>query len=97
MLSCEYIKSTITVQSAAVEKYGKVGGTARPSSESRLPAIAELRACSACAGDYEDPGRTAGPEESDDEGYVDEYEVELEGLLEGELESTFERDDDLAD
>lgn len=25
--------------------------------------VAAMRACSACAGDYEDPGRTAGPDE----------------------------------
>jgi len=81
---------------AAVEKCGKVRGTGRLFSGSRMPAIA-MRSCSACAGDYEDPGRTAGPEESNDEGYADEDEVELEGLLEGELEGTFERDDDLAD
>ncbi len=109
-LSCQYIKSTITVKVAAVEKCGKVGGTARPFYESRTPTIAAMHACSACAGDYEDPGRTGGPEEPDDEGDSDEYEVELEGELKGDLESAFEggdkpspvnetdaRDDDLAD
>lgn len=60
-LSCQYIKSTITVKVAAVEKCGKVGGTARPFYESRTPTIAAMHACSACAGDYEDPGGREDP------------------------------------
>jgi hypothetical protein len=75
-----------------VEKCGKLCWTARPFSESRIPAIA-MRACSGCAGDYEDPGRTAGPDEPEGEDDADEYEVELEGQLGGQSESAFERDD----
>ena len=75
-----------------MEKCGKVRGTGRLFSGSRMPAIA-MRSCSACAGDYEDPGRTAGHEEADGEGAADEYEVEWEDQPEGELESVFERDD----
>ena len=74
-----------------------------------MPAIA-MRACSACAGDYEDPGLTAGPDAPHDEGDADEDDVEWEVQLERELESAFEcgdeqspaneadgRDDELAD
>jgi hypothetical protein len=56
-----------------------------------MPAIA-MRACSACAGDYEDPGRTAGPDDSDDAGDADrdvsEYEVEWEGDPDGDAAET---------
>lgn len=41
--------------------------------------VARLRACSACAGDYEDPERTAEtPDEASDEGNEGEPDVFLE-------------------
>jgi hypothetical protein len=36
--------------------------------------VVALRACSACAGDYEDPGRTAGPDEDEAEWDGDGWE-----------------------
>ena len=45
-----------------------------------------MRACSACAGDYEDPLRTTGPDEGDDECDASAYELEWEGDSEGDLD-----------
>jgi hypothetical protein len=57
--SCEYLWGPASRAHAAAEMRGKPEGGKR--GRERAPA---LRACSACAGDYEDPDRTAGtPEE----------------------------------
>lgn len=47
---------------------GTVRGYREPSCETARGAIAAVRACSACAGDYEDPDRTAwAPEDGAEE------------------------------
>jgi hypothetical protein len=49
-----------------------------------------IHACSGCAGDYQDPGRTAGPDEGDDEGGVSPYETEWEGDMKWRPEEALE-------
>jgi hypothetical protein len=46
---------------------------AATSAAAHMPVVA-MRACSACAGDYEDPGRTAGPDEDEPEWDSDSWE-----------------------
>jgi hypothetical protein len=54
-------------QRASIAAPFKAGCGDGPAGSSRA-AIAPVRACSACAGDYEDPDRTAGePDEESDE------------------------------
>jgi hypothetical protein len=48
---------------------------AASSAESRFAEVGEFVACSACAGDYEDPDRTAWPPEEE---ASDERELDLE-------------------
>jgi hypothetical protein len=68
-----------------------VSGSCKPLAGAELLPLAVLRepsgatslqsveACSACAGDYEDPDRTAGGEEENDAGEVnDEFPAEEE-------------------
>ena len=50
-----------------MEKCGKVYRLAPGFAEPRMPTLT-MRACSACAGDYEDPARTTGPDDYDDAG-----------------------------
>ena len=56
---------------------GTLPGTGFESGEAEVAGgVARLQACSACAGDYEDPERTAGtPDEANGEGNEDEPDV----------------------
>lgn len=47
-------------------------------------APAPVRACSACAGDYEDPDRTAGNMDPSEEDEADEAQHEAQGFRESE-------------
>jgi hypothetical protein len=51
------------------------------SKERSVPLSIEMRACSACAGDYEDPDRTAWPtdEEKSDAGQTEDEDRSPEG------------------
>lgn len=64
----------------------KTFGFVQPLSELRTPPIT-LRACSACAGDYEDPARTAASDDGVDEVKASAYEAEWESELDGELDN----------
>jgi len=75
--SCEYLWGPASRADAAAEMRGEPEG--RNQGRERAPA---LRACSACAGDYEDPDRTAGTpeEELDGENLRACEEIDEEGF-----------------
>jgi hypothetical protein len=69
---CGKLRRTVSTMRAAAETCSQAFG------ERKVRAPAVMQACSACAGDYEDPDRTARPpDDGEDERALDAAEEEF--------------------